>query len=381
MTISAYTGLPGHGKSYGVVDNVIIPALKAKRVVYTNIPMHHEVCLHDLDMVPVPFHTDDILKNPNWFRDVFQSGSLFVLDEVWRLWPSGMKANAVRDGDKEFIAEHRHLVGENGLSTEIYLVTQDLSDIASFARNKVEHTFRMNKLSSIGATKSYRCDIYFGPVTGVKPNPKAREREIFGRFSPDIYKYYKSHTKSKTGEAGDETRVDNRFGVLKRVSLKFGILFVVLALIFIFIGSQRVYKGYHPEPKNAVKSEPAAVGDTQRKVTSSVDHVPQIAPVVNPVAVPKFLSLARRLFVGYSIGTRDAVVNYYVVSFDDYSVTMTAKDLEFLGYTLVAVSECIVKVTGYDYSGFFMCPKREQRKEGLVAGLATDFSNVAPVTN
>jgi len=66
MSILAYTGLPGHGKSYGVVENVILPALRMKRVVYTNIPLNDELCINDFGMSVVPFDIQDIIKNRNY---------------------------------------------------------------------------------------------------------------------------------------------------------------------------------------------------------------------------------------------------------------------------------------------------------------------------
>ena len=113
MSISAYTGLPGHGKSYGVVDNVIRPALEKKRTVYTNIPMISDECLKRFKMTVVQFDTKDIIDNPNWWSDTFEAGSIIVIDECWRLWPSGLNASKARETDKSFLAEHRHLVGKN----------------------------------------------------------------------------------------------------------------------------------------------------------------------------------------------------------------------------------------------------------------------------
>ena len=374
MSILAYTGLPGHGKSYGVVENVILPALRMKRVVYTNIPLDDELCINDFGMSVVPFDIQDIIKNPFWFRDVFEAGSILVLDECWRLWPSGLKANAVREGDKEFLAEHRHLVGVNGMSTEIYLVTQDLSQIASFARALVENTFRVTKLISLGTSKAYRVDVYFGAVTGAKPNPKNREREIFGKFSKEVYKYYKSHTKSQSGGAGDETRTDNRFGVLGRLSLKLGFLFVVLIIIFCIIGSHKVYDGFHPKPKN---SAPAVQPDN--KTTQPPNNSPvNPANTANTQSVinPPFLSLAKHLFVGFSIKDTDTNLAYYVVQFQEYAVTVKASDLESLGYELTVVNDCLVKVTGYDFKGFFMCPVHQYQEQGLLAGVADDVTQI-----
>src|SRR5690606_9182900 len=151
--------------------------------------------------------------------EVFEPGSLFVVDECWRLWPAGLTANKIEEKHKEFFAEHRHLVGDSGHSTEIVLVTQDLSQIASFMRNLIETTFRVTKLSKMGTSKLYRVDVYSGPVTGPVPPVSRREREIPGKFSKDIYALYKSHTKSEVG-AGNESRADGRFNILKGFQFK-----------------------------------------------------------------------------------------------------------------------------------------------------------------
>ncbi|MCT7418665.1 zonular occludens toxin domain-containing protein [Pseudomonas aeruginosa] len=47
MAIDAYVGKPGHGKSYGVVEHVIIPSLKQDRHVVTNIPLEVDMLLMD----------------------------------------------------------------------------------------------------------------------------------------------------------------------------------------------------------------------------------------------------------------------------------------------------------------------------------------------
>ena len=66
MSISAYVGLTGHGKSYGAVENIILPALRQKRTVFTNIPMKTENCLRDFDCSVIQFATQDLIDNPAW---------------------------------------------------------------------------------------------------------------------------------------------------------------------------------------------------------------------------------------------------------------------------------------------------------------------------
>lgn len=351
MSISAYVGLPGHGKSYGAVANVIIPALTAKRLVYTNIPLNDEKCLSDFGMTAIPFSTDDIVKNPNWWSDVFTAGAVFVLDEVWRLWPAGLKANNVRESDKAFLAEHRHLVGENGFATEIYLVTQDLSQVASFARALVETTYRVVKLGNIGLNTRFRVDVYFGAVTGGKPPVSQREREIHGgKFKKEVYQYYKSHTKSETGGAGDETKTDKRGNAFGRLSIKLGFGLFIGCILLVWYGSGEVIDNYG----GGAVVDPAVIDDVS--VARPVTQVP-IVP-----KNPPFLSKSRQFYVSMTNGSAEHLQYFFSVVFDDYRIGVSMSDLERLGYELLPITDCVVRVIGSDWSGYAMCAKQQEEK-------------------
>lgn len=221
MAIDAYTGNPRSGKSYSVVKNVIIPSLREGRHVYTNIPMtdkaHSEFPghIHQLDK--------DWFSSPD-LADLFPAGSVVVLDELWRRWPSGMKVNAFPFKDKEFLAEHGHNVDENGNTTRVVLVTQDLADIASFARGKVDKTYRSQKLDAVGADNRFRVDIYEGCVTGQKPPKTQFIRSIYDKYEPEYYVYYMSSTKSQTGDVGNEKRADKRANIWRSPLIIFSIV-------------------------------------------------------------------------------------------------------------------------------------------------------------
>ena len=88
------------------------------------------------------------------------------------------------------------------------------------------------------------------------------------------------------------------------------------------------------------------------------------------------MSLAKHLFVGFSIKDTDTNLAYYVVQFQEYAVTVKASDLESLGYELTVVNDCLVKVTGYDFKGFFMCPVHQYQEQGLLAGVADDVTQI-----
>ncbi len=246
MSITAYVGLPGHGKSYGVVDNVISKALKNGVEVWTNIPCNLDECDKQFGCHPVQFSIDDIIEDDDWFQSVFTAGAVIVIDEVWRLWPSGLKASQVKDQHKSFLAEHRHMVGSNGRSTEVVFVTQDLSQIANFSRQLVETTFRVKKAMSLGLNKQYRVDVFFGSVTGSSPPLSKREREVHGTFKKDVFRLYQSHTLG-TGEVGDETRTDGRFNILKGYGLKIGLVSFIALSYFVIKGFGVVKANYFPD--------------------------------------------------------------------------------------------------------------------------------------
>lgn len=225
MAIDAYTGKPGHGKSYGVVQHVVIPSLKQNRHVVTNIPLQVDMLLEDfggnVTQLPDDWHTRPDLN------ELAPPGCVLILDELWRRWPAGLKASNVSHEDKALLAEHRHRVDKNGKSMRIVLVTQDLSQVSAFAVALIEQTYRVVK-----KTKStYRVDIYSGSVKGDRPPKVQLQRQSFGKFSAEVHRYYQSATQSQTGEVGDESKADRRGNVFGSPALWSLMLMVTVCLI------------------------------------------------------------------------------------------------------------------------------------------------------
>lgn len=234
MSIIAYVGLPGSGKSYDVVANQILPALKEDRRVVTNVPLDRdEVRKLTLKGEIVDLPIEVIAQEPHKIDEYATAGCLLVIDELWRLWPAGEKANRIPQPFKSLLAEHRHRVDSLGRSMQIVFVTQDLSQVAAFARQLVEQTFHHTKLSHIGARGSYRIDVFHGCVTGAVPPVNNRLREVFGKYDPKIFKLYKSHTMSDSRNAGaDEKAMDLRGNIWRKQSIWVGVAFVIVAVIW-----------------------------------------------------------------------------------------------------------------------------------------------------
>lgn len=356
MAIHAYTGLPGSGKSYGVFQNVIVPALKKGKVVWTNIPFNEEKVAAHCGSVPTLFKVADIQANENWFQDVLPKGAVIVLDEVWRLWPSGLKTNNVKEPHKSFLAEHRHMVGEDGYSTEIYLVTQDLAQIAAFARQLVDTTVRASKLTSIGQSGRFKIEIYDGAVSGQKPPADKRIRQTFGKYEPEIYLLYQSHTMSESGDAGDETVTDDRKNIFKGAGFKVIVAIAVIIPVFVIMGIYKVREYY------------ANGASDKSKQPVSQNLAPTAQGGTQPPAPKREKDWLEKVKIEIKSNIDDGTGIKYVFSIRDgaESVSLPQSTLYVMGYTLVAYDPCLAMIVKDQIKLYVMCPEQQRTgKSGL----------------
>lgn len=233
--ISAYVGLPGAGKSYAVVANVIMPALKEGRRVVTNIPLVRDEVRKitpkgEICELPI----EAVATNPETIDDYCTAGCVLVLDEAWRLWPAGVKSNQVPESFRSLLAEHRHKVDREGRSTQIVIVTQDLQQISAWARSLIEITFVHTQLGHVGANRKYRVASYRGAVDTIGAPQSRVIREAYGTYRAAVYKLYTSHTMREGGGTGsvDEKAIDKRATIWGRPMVWAGLGFVVIAPVW-----------------------------------------------------------------------------------------------------------------------------------------------------
>lgn len=366
MSITAYTGLPGHGKSYGVVENVIVPAAKEGRAIYTNIPLILDEFGKRYNVRPFIFDVDDYAKNQQLWDDV-PPGTLFVLDEVWRVWPVGTTAKQMPESQKSFLAEHRHRVDDLGRSIEIVLVTQDLAQVASFVRQLVETTFRVTKLTKLGVSKAYRVDVYSGCRTG-SPPIKSRDREIPGIFKKDIYQLYQSHTQAQGNAVGNEKRADQRYNILKSGSL-ISMLIAIPVLFFLtyFFGS-KLYDSYSGDPDPAPQP---VVQANQANQANQVNHAqvqlqPQPEPKPRSSVAEQFLSQFPDLVIASQNRTYPEWMKFAAVVGDDRRAEFSLADLNRLGDVSVRiVSDCAIAITAGRITVWAYCHHNERRDPSI----------------
>lgn len=230
MAANGYFGKPGSGKSYSVVEYVIIPALKKGRHVVTNIPLEVDLLtqVYGGRVTQLPLDVLDVED----LAALLPHGCVAVIDEVWRRWPSGQKVNRVSQADLQLLKEHRHRVDAEGNAMQVVLVSQDPGDLASWLRKLIAHSFHMEKLDSVGLDSKFSIRVYKGCPVGERIPAKLLLRDAHGTYRPEVYQYYRSATQSQASDlnVGDEKAMDRRATVWGSWQIKATLLFVPLAI-------------------------------------------------------------------------------------------------------------------------------------------------------
>lgn len=294
MAIVAYVGLPRAGKSYSAIENAVLVALTRHRQVWTNIPLHMDVVQAEYPDAQVRYFTAaDVSADADFFSSI-PGGAVVVIDEPWRFWPSGLKANQMQEREKSFFAEHGHRVGENGLTLEIVLVTQDLAQLCAFIRQLVDKTFRVQKLDGIGFKSKFVTNVYQGCVTGDRPPKDRHIQRVISSYRPEVWRFYQSHTQGAVdGLVGVEEGTDGRASKFCSARWRVG---APLALVLAALGLVVLWRVTHPSaapaPAPAARSVPepvpaqqlAVVPASTLPVSASVasQPVPAPAPVSGP---------------------------------------------------------------------------------------------------
>jgi zona occludens toxin len=239
MTISAYTGLQGSGKSYEVVSEVVVNAVRAGRHIVTNLeglngPAIEEYILRKWKEVRTANITvvgDEQIESPLFFYHevpaapeaaaaiaagkpvepgsveyvavegtVTKSGDLVIVDEAWQFWGKDKK---IQPAHQNFFRKHRHYVNAtSGITSDLVLISQSIRDFHADLSRVIDRTFRMRKLVELGMTNGYTVFQH----ERASESSRTMLQKWVKRYNKDIFALYKSHSK----KPGVELAVDKR---------------------------------------------------------------------------------------------------------------------------------------------------------------------------
>lgn len=268
MASKFYGGTPGSGKSYEVVENVILPGLKDGRRVVTNIAgLDYEAMveylvergadpdkigtIHKIELTEKIEGKLAIIRGDGEHAQldpasIVQGGDLCVFDEVWRIWEEGKRIHA---DDQKFLRMQRHLLHpKTNVACDVIVISQDFADLNRTLKRLIEERYIMSKHISIGKPNRYRVSVY-------SKGSRRSHVQYQKKYDPKIFPLYKSH--SMGAGNGVEKSVDGRGNILK------GAMFTIvlpLALLLGGGGMYGVYRFFHsadpePAPSSAAKDQ------------------------------------------------------------------------------------------------------------------------------
>lgn len=308
MPINAFGGGPGTGKTYGVVEHVILPAIAQGRFVLTNIDglnveaiyeyvvekygnLEKPICIGhirscgrgrpgDDDFFPGDASLDKPCPVPDLVIDRVVGGDLVVIDEATRYWPMGEK---VTKEAQFFFREHRHFSNEVGHTCDLVVIDPDLMLLARPLRGKIELSSITHKPKGLGLNK-YTVRMFRQCKLTGKP------QSVGGPYSfkPEVYALYRSYSH----EGAKETAIDGRQNILRSKFLWSYVAFLVSVLGF---GGYFLWGYFHP-----AASVPTDVGAGPGVLTHVPGQSHQLAPVAAAAAPPVAVSQQWRLVGSYS---------------------------------------------------------------------------------
>lgn len=316
MALKGYFGSPGSGKTYEVVENVILPAIKQGRRVVTNIAGLDFEAIADYlvskgsereslgSIFPILLNEDIAGKfavivgdGESAFLDeeksIIRGGDMLVLDEVWRVWEDGVKLHA---DDRRFLRMHRHLANKvTHVTCDIALISQTFTDVHRQVRSLIEERYEMQKHIALGMRNRYRVSIY-------TKGSRLPHQTLQKKYQSEIHELYKSHSMGK--QPGKEVEVDGRGNIFKGTLFSVFLPLALVACVAGIFGIRHFFSGDSYKKKDEVKSAESKPLANVVAVPGAPGNKPDSAKV-NPI---DFENVSESRVVGYASNGGESIV-------------------------------------------------------------------------
>ncbi len=385
--INGLFGRPRAGKSYEAVRYHIIPALVSGRMVVTNIPLnvdkiaqiYGEEVRNLIVIVKAnfteygsvrPFSVPKDYEQYEW-RNEQGVGPLFIVDEAHLSVGRDCKAHV-----REYYSMHGHY------GHDIILVTQSPNKIHKDVKDMVEVSWRCVKMSVYGQDDAYIKKTYHGVTSRNADFVHEEERAYDKQFFP----FYKSHTQSKTAvtDAIAKAIKAELFPHKKKIIGAF--VFCLLLAVFAGYGAISSTGIDESSVDTNVKKSASQVPLDRGVTTNQLQQLPP--PVLKSSSKPKKSPNQLLMEERKRRSNEDhpfAKVDLHVVGHADYQsdgrtinevyfeatkknrfiFDLKLGDLYKAGYDIQVLSECVVKLTYFDFEDYIICdaPPRHQDKQ------------------
>lgn len=282
MSVKLLLGRPGSGKSYESVVHYVLPALKKKRTVVTNLSLNlsalaaydpsypdYVVLVHDQPTRAAFSSLDDYTQYTDKRNVDTLEGVLFVIDEAHKSVPSGNQNTS--QAVIKWFAEHRHS------GSDVVLITQDSRKLHRHILSLVDDVIVCTKNRVFGSTSSYRRRIKDGIGGDYLGDAVVR------KYNKKFFAFYQSYTQGGKKEV-DISRVPTVFS---------NPIFIVMALVlcvagYLLYNKGSITKSLIDKPRSAVSSDVVPAGFANPRLTKQGSPVAPPRPVPNGVQQPVY---------------------------------------------------------------------------------------------
>lgn len=300
MSISAYTGVMGSGKSYEVVAFVIVPAVAAGRRVVTNIAGIQPDAIREFvkkqskvapDALGSVVYVDSMqFRDRNFFPDFredksiqpttgspfLEGGDLVVVDECKLVWGHDWKHDDVITA---FWRKHRHFTSPvTNVSSDIVVVSQATADFHKDLRAVIEFLYRAKKIKAFG--KFGEAAYSVTKWDGVRQTNAAKVQTWTRKYKKNIFPLYNSY--SQGNGPGVELATDARQSILSHWRL----MCLPVAFLFSAVSLWYVWGVFSPSKP----SLPEQKALSQQTVVVSPSASGQSSPLAPKQKAPDFSS-------------------------------------------------------------------------------------------
>lgn len=342
MPINVYTGLMRSGKSYEVVSEVIVPAIRKGRRVVTNVDgisqekIHEYLKSHnpqdDAMAYGLVLHVDNAqVFDPEFFpyyddqksahtETTVQPGDLVCIDEAWRFW--GATDCKLHKNHKSFFLEHGHFTDpKTRIACDLVLMIQDMNTLNRFVKTVVAFNFRTHKKVALGLANTYSLTMW----EGHKQLKGARIGNWVRKYKKDVFPLYSSF---KGGGDGVLVNADSRQNIFS--SKKLWIMGLVLILGAVISGIN-IWKFFNPVP---LGKDGKPLGSVIKPTLSAVGGIPPSDPVLASSVRSQSFSETWRI-----VGTFQAKGTSWVVVTNERHIVRLESPSQFSGSGLVQIGD------------------------------------------
>lgn len=255
--INVYTGLMRSGKSYEVVSEVIVPAVRSGRRVVTNVDGISEEKIHEYLKIHNPSDDETLygcivhvtntqVFQPDFFPfyddhkgahtdTIVLPGDLVCIDEAWRFW--GSTDCKLHKNHKSFFLEHGHFTNEKtNVACDLVLMIQDMNTLHRFVKTVVAFNFKTHKKVALGMGNTYSLTM----CEGYKQSRGAQIGNWVRKYKKDVFPLYSSFS---GGAGGVMVNADSRQNIFTNKKLW---VTMIVAIVVAVASFYNVWKFFHP---------------------------------------------------------------------------------------------------------------------------------------